>query len=185
MALPPLPPSSTRRLFLDYTSTGFAHTMMLRLATGDDPAAYAATYANIFAQRMRDSEGFTGARLATVGSDVTLPVTFTPVPGVLPGSTSVWPQDPESVQLSFTWRGNATGRKGRVEFFTPVPTPSWPANNRYDPGYAAVIDTLRTNFVAAAGSGGTSPIIGIGGDEVTIHSYVNIRSNSYWQNRQR
>lgn len=185
MALPPLPPSSTRRLFLDYTSVGFSHTMMLRLPTGADAAAYAIVYATIFSQRMRDSEQFFAARSSAVGSDVTLPVLFVPIPGVLPGSTTVWQQDPESVQLSFTWRGVDTGRKGRLEFYSPVPTTSWPADNRYNPGEAAPIDTLRINFVAAAGHLGTSPILSIGGDEISVHEYVNIRANGYWQTRQR
>lgn len=186
MALPPLPPASTRRLFLDYDAGTFQHTMMLRLPLeGATPADYATTYATIFSLRMRASESFYAARLATVGSNVTLPVPFTPVPGQLPADVAYWQQDPESAQLSFTFRGVATGRKSRVEFFTPAATPGWPPDNRYNPGEYAVIDTLRINFTNAAKTGGTHPLLTVGGDEVVIHEYVNIRLNGYWQTRQR
>ena len=186
MALPPLNPNSTRRLWLDYTSVGFNHAVMLRLPDSvANPGTYAVAYANILAQRMRDSEQFFGARVAASGSNITFPIPFTTVPGVLPGSTNVWFQDPESTELSFTFRGAASGRKGYCTFYSPVQTPSWPPPNRYNPGYAAVIDTLRINFVAAAELGGTHPLWSIGGDFVVFHSYVNIRSNSYWQTAQR
>lgn len=183
----PLPANNTGRLFLDYTSRGIEHTMMLRVA-GDytTAAGDASEYANLFSTRMFDDDSFFRARYAIVGNDFSLPIPFTAVPGVVPAATTnSWPQDPESVQLSFVFRGNTTGRRGRVEFFTAVPTPQWPDDNRYNPGDAAVIDTLRTNFTSLAQFDGTNPLLTVGADEVTVYGYVNIRLNAYWQNEQR
>lgn len=183
----PEPENNTARLFLDYTSRFVQHTLMLRLPdTASDPGAYATAYANILKQRMFDDDSFYGARFSANGSHFSLPLAFTAVPGVIPAaSTSAWLQDPESVFLSFIDRGNITGRKGRVEFFTAVPTTVWPGDNRYNPGDAAPIDTLRSNFAAAAKEGGTFPLVSIGRDLVTVYNYVNIASNAYWQRKQR
>ena len=182
----PLPPNSTRRVFLEYTSVGIRHTMILRLPlTGADPAVYAAAYAAIFATRMCPTDSFSAARFSTAGSDFSLPLTFTPVNGTLPSGAPTWPQDPESTQLSFCYRGLTTGRKGRIEFFTSITTASWPLKNRYNSGDSAPIDTLRINFENAAIAGGTAPLVTIGGDFVYSYNYVNIRANSYWQTAQR
>lgn len=183
----PLPENSTARLFLDYTSRGVGHTMLLRLeGTLPSPGAYAAGYAAIFAQRMFDDDSFYRARYSEAGTNFSLPIDFTVVPGVVPSATTnSWAQDPESVFLSLIMRGNETGRRARVEFFTGVPATPWPADNRYNPGDSSVIDALRENFTDAAETGGELPLLTIGGDEVTVYGYVNVASNAYWQRKQR
>jgi len=183
----PLPDNSTARLFLDYTSRHVEHTLLLRF-DGDLPSAgsYATGYAEILANRMFDDDSFFRARFSDAGADFSLPIAFTAVPGAIPAATTnSWAQDPESAFVSFVMRGLTTGRRSRVEFFTGVPTPSWPSDNRYNPGDAAPIDTLRINFQNAAASGGTLPLITVGGDEVTVYGYVNIALNAYWQRKQR
>jgi len=182
----PLPSESTARLYLDYTSVNIEHTMLLRLA-GDatDALDYANTYAAIFAQRMYPTDSFFRARFAADEAHFSLPLAFTAVSGALPSGTTTWPQDPESVFLSFVGRGLVTGRRSRVEFFTSIVTTTWPGDNRYNPGDAAPIDTLRANFAAAAEQGGTHPLLTIGSDEITVYDYVNIASNAYWQRKQR
>lgn len=186
MPLPPLPENSTACLFLHYTAVGIAHTVMLRMpaAGGVPPGDYAVAYANILRQRMRSTDGFQSAEYRAAGAIVTLPIAFTPVAGALVDAP-VWDQDPESTQLSLVGRGNTTGRKVRWEFFTGVRTDYWPANNRYNPGAAAPVDTWRTNFANAAYGAGLYPLVTIGGDLLTVYAYVNIRQNSLWQNKQR
>jgi len=159
---------------------------MLRLpaAGGIPPVDYAVAYANILRQRMRSSDGFQSADYRAEGSTVTLPIAFTPVAGALVDAP-VWPQDPESTQLSLVGRGNTTGRKVRWEFFTGISTDFWPPSNRYNPGVAAPVDTWRTNFANAAYGAGLFPLVTIGGDLVTVYGYVNIRQNGYWQTKQR
>jgi len=182
----PLPSNGTNRLFLDYTSVNIEHTMLLRLADSvTDPEAAATSYATLFAARMYPSDSFFRARFSLSGEDFSLPIPFTAVPGALPSGTPTWPQDPESTQLSFIMRGITSGRRARVEFFTSITTTTWPGDNRYNPGDAAPIDTLRANFEAAAESGGTYPLVTVAGDFTTVYGYVNICQNSYWQRKQR
>lgn len=182
-----LPQNSTARIFIDYTSRQIEHTMMLRVSSAAAGAeAIATTYAEIFANRMFDDDSFFRARYSADESDFSLPLPFDAVAGVVPAaSTSTWPQDPESVFLSFPMRGITTGRKGRVEFFTAVPTTVWPGDNRYNPGDSAPIGALQANFKNAADASGTSSLLSIGGDLVTVYDYVNIASNAYWQRKQR
>lgn len=182
----PLPQNNTRRVFLDYTSNGVAHTMMLRLPPLTGTAdSYAAGYATALAAYMRDSDSFFAARYGDQGADFTLPLDFTPVEGLLGPETNVWNQDPESAQLSFVMRGLTTGRRARVEFFNCVAFTPWPADNRYNPTEQATITSMLTDFTDLAEQGGELPLVTIANDFVSIYGYVNIRLNAYWQNQQR
>jgi len=184
--LPPLPPNSTDRLFLDYTSAGFVHTLMLRYDVTDSSAAtYAAAYATIFSQLMRVDDSIFAARNCLAGEIITLPVAFTPVPGQIDILGTYWSQDPESAQFSMTFRGTGTGRNGRVEFFSPIGFTPWPAKNRYNTSAQPTVEAFVVDFIDAASFDGELPLLSVGGDRVQVNNYANIRLNAYWQNKQR
>lgn len=182
----PLPPNSTARLFLDYTSLGVGHTMMIRF--DDTPGIAADTadaYAAVFSQLMIETDSFFAARVSALGSDFSLPIEFGAVPGLLPNTTTPWGQDPESAQMSVVFRGVETGRRGRIEFFTPVGFTPWPPDNRYNPGEQATVDAFLADLVGLGEPAGDFPLQTVGGDHVAINQYVNIRLNAYWQSKQR
>lgn len=182
----PLPQNNTRRLFLDYTSNGIAHTMILRLPPSAGTAdTYAAAYAEWMSTYMRDSDSVFAARYSDALSNFSLPLTFTAVEGVLGPETNVWSQDPESAQLSIVGRGVTTGRRQRIEFFNAVAFTPWPSDNRYNPTEQATIEAMLADYIDLAGQSGELPLVSIGNDPLSIYEYVNIRSNAYWQNQQR
>lgn len=188
MPLPPLPDNNTARVWIKYTSVFVEHEIMFRLpsfSTPTDAVAFAAAASNVLKERMRDLDSFLSARYSAAGTIFSVPIAFTTVAGVV--SSGVWAQDPESVELSFTGRSFADGRHGAWYFFTAVPTPSWPAKNRYLPGEAAVIDSFRANVTDLIEHGDTpaTQVVTIGGSIPTVNQYVNIRFNAEWQTSQR
>ena len=186
----PLPPNNTRRVWLTYTSTGRQHELMFRISNVlniADLELQCNEIATVCANRMLQTDSFIGARYSNQLSDFSIPLDFTPVPGVVSGANTTWENDPESAMLSLPFRDNSTGRDGRWCLFTPVRTVVWPLNNRYEPGESGPIDTWRTNMTAIANGGGVSvsPLITIGGVEARPKAYVNISHNAYWQRKQR
>lgn len=188
MPLPPLPDNNTVRVWVKYTSVGVEHELMVRLpefSVNTDATAVAASVGAVLVTRMSNTDAVLSARYSPAGSTFSVPVAFTPVVGSLVQST--WPQDPESTQLTLTGRSFTDGRDVSWTFFTGQQTPTWPADNRYNPGEAAVIDTFRANFTAlvASPSSPERQIVTISGTIPTVNSYVNIRQNGYWQSAQR
>lgn len=190
MPLPALPADNTRRLFLDYTSQSIEHTLLIRvpdLLSPTQEQAFAIDIANVLATRMDGDDAFTSLRYADKNSNVTFPYPWTPIQGALSTTVGIWEQDPESVFLSFVGRGASSGRKIRFQFFTAVKSTAWPADNRYNPGESAPVDTLRENLLPLLSGNDVSPVaaVTIGGDYISFNNYVNIASNAYWQRRQR
>lgn len=190
MALPPLPDNTTQRLWLQYTSAGVEHELMVRPAAAASPGqilTWAADIAQVLATRMFTVDSVTGARYSAAGTEFSTPIALTPVVGVINATGNIWGQDPESTMLSIPFRSGASGRKGRVSFFTGVATTSWPDNNRYEPGESAPVDTFRINLVnVLTGISGAGVFAtAIDGTSVIFKPYVNIRQNSYWQSKQR
>ena len=190
MPLPPLPPSNTLRVFLDYTSANIQHTFMFRLSPGSNDL-YAATtanrVANVLVQAMQTSDFITGARYAVAGSDVTLPLVFVPRSGGV-GGTSRWVEDPESAFVSLPCRDAITGRKARFSLFTPVNFDTgWPLDNRFEAGENPNWDSFR-NALAGEISSSPSPaetITSIAGYPLRPYEYLNVAKNAYWQRKQR
>lgn len=184
-----LPINSTDRVWIKYTSVGVVHEIMFRLPTVGSTPAMATTkaqaLATVLSQRMSNTDSFLSARRSAAGTIFSVPIPFTVVPGVMVQAT--WPQDPESTQLVLTGRSFADGTDVDWSFFTGQLTPAWPADNRYNPGDAAVIDTMRINFVTwvqTAGAPGEQ-VVTIGNSIPNVNAYVNIRQNAYWQTAQR
>jgi len=183
-------PNFTGRLYLDYTSVGTQHTVMLRLPTTSgvsDAVDKAVSAATVIATRMLSTDSVFAARYSDPGSDFTLPIAFTAVPGVIAPSGNTWLQDPESAFLSIRARSTTSGKRSGWQFYTPISTVGWPANNRFEPGESAPIDTFRINWTSVVeGTDGTLvPVVAIDDTLMQVYSYVNIALNSYWQRKQR
>lgn len=186
----PLPENSTARLFLDYTSMGVNHTVMIRLpsdATLGGIQQFAIDIADALRTRMLETDSFFAARLSNVGSDFSFPITFPVLPGILTVAGNVWGQDPQSTMLSIVGRSYSTGRRVRLQFFSPVSSTSWPDDNRYNPGDSAPVDTFRTNVIGTLNGGGISGVQAVAIDNTAPgwYPYVNISQNAYWQREQR
>lgn len=186
----PLPDNGTPRLFLDYTSLGVEHTLLLRPAvelTVSEQGAMANAWAAVLGAKMLNTDSIYAVRYSPQGANFSLNLLYTPVPGALPANTTIWDQDPESVFLSWTARSTTTGRRGRYTLFTPVRSTTWPLDNRYSPGEDAVIDALRTNVTNLVGFGttGVAPLTAIDGTFQSVYAYTNIGLNAYWQREQR
>ncbi len=186
----PLPPNNTTRLFLDYTSVGVPHTLMVRLPSAapiPEINGFAFALGSVLVTRMFDTDSVYGARLSNVGSNFSFPLEFDVNPGVITLFGNQWAQDPESVFLSIVGRSGTSGRKSRVEFFTSVSTAAWPSDNRYNPGEAGPVDTFRENMLSVLNGVSTGGLaaIAIDGSDVIYNQYVNIALNAYWQRKQR
>lgn len=186
----PVADNLTMRVYLDYTSMGEEHTLLLRPASTLNASAVgvlANGWASILSNRMLNTDSVFGVRYSNPLEDFSIPILYTPVPGVVTAAANLWTEDPESAFLSFVARSTTTGRRGRYTFFTPIRTTDWPADNRYSPGESAPIDTLRTNIQNAVsiGTPGSVPLLNADGTFQTVYSYVNIGKNSYWQRKQR
>lgn len=190
MPLPPVPENNTARIWIDYTSLGIRHSMMVRPAVAlaiSERASVAQAFATVISNRMLTSDSCFGARYSAPMTDFSVPIPFVPVNGVVTIAGNVWAQDPESVQLSITGRSHTTGRDVRYTLFSPVSTDPYPAKNRYLPGQSAVIDTFRENLVGLVEGGGMLdwPMVTVDGTFVTCNDYVNISGNGYWERKQR
>ena len=186
----PLPQNNTTRLFLDYTSMGVPHTLMVRIPSSATPTQieqFATNLSDALRNRMLTSDAFLSARVSNAGSNFSLPITFVPAGGVLASAGNIWGQDPESTFVSIVGRSIVSGRKNRLEYFNPITTTSWPDDNRYNPGEAAPIDTFRINVINVLNGGGSSGVaaVAIDGTDATWYPYVNIAQNAYWQRKQR
>jgi len=190
----PLPQNSTNRLFLDYTSRGIEHTAVFRPAGdlfGSDITTWAQSIAELMAFVMCTDDSVTSARYSETGTNFSLPVPFTPEPGIRDPSGFTWAEDPESAFVTVPLRSQSTGRRGRLCMFTAyrfgnlsVP---WPSNNRFDPGENTIVD----NWIATLKdlSQGASPyitgLVVIDGSFPVLYDYLNISKNAYWERKQR
>lgn len=187
--LPPLPENNTTRLFLDYTSLGRKHTLLLRMNGQPTPTAMNAVYegaATAMSLIMLSSDSITGARVSLEGDDFTLPFEVEPKTGALNPATQQWAEDPESSFLSLPGR-SSRGRKLALKFFSPARVAARPANNRFAAGQATAIDNFRAAFIAGVTGDFESgaQICAIDGFPIVWSSYVNIAFSAYWQRRQR
>lgn len=185
----PLPQNNTNRLWIGYTSNGVQHEFMTRYPTGTTPSqmndqgdAIIAAFAPI----LPNTDSFYSMRYSLTASDFSIPLPLTPVPGTLSSPTK-WLEDPESAFLGFCGRETGTGRRWRMELFTPVAFSAlWPADNRYAAGESTTIDSINDAVRDVLfGSGAVVQAVGIGGTSVTLYTYTNIAKNGYWQRKQR
>lgn len=190
MPLPPVPENATARIWLDYTSKGKEHSLLVRPATDlalGERQTVAQAFATVMASRMSINDSVFAARYSGVNTDFSTPFPFTPVQGVVSGALVEWVEDPESAFISLVARSTTTGRRVRYTLYTPIAVGSWPVDNRYNPGEQAVIDTWRINMTSLIEGGGSLdwPMVASDGTFVNVYGYVNLGKNSYWQRKQR
>lgn len=190
MPLLPVPDNATARLYLDYTSLGVEHTLLIRPARElsiNEQGVMANAWASAMSTRMVNTDSVFAVRYSAALTNFSTPITYSPIPGALAVAGNLWDEDPESAFLSLTARSTTTGRNCRWNFFFPTATTTWPSDNRYGPGEAAVIDTFRTNITQLITFGSPAPVPAVCADNtfVAVKGYVNIGKHGYWQRKQR
>lgn len=181
----PLPQNNTHRLFVDYTSGGFQHTLTFRFPPSTVQATavskgHAICTSLQFAVNANDE--FFAARWQPQDADFSLPVPWASISGTDAGAA--WAEDPESAQLSVCGRSEG-GRRYRFELFTIVQlSATWPSNNRYQYGDDTDPDGI-ISVVQAAAADAVTPICAIDNLPVIVYDYANISKNGYWERKQR
>lgn len=173
----PLPENNTGRLFIEYTSAGRAHTLLLRYpdeVDGADAAGFAGPVIAAMKGVMASNDAVTGARFSAAGSNVSFPVAI--VTG--PGTGSAW-TDPDAGAGFASWTGrSADGRDVKYTVF----------NTNVNPdtlGYRALVPgTVWQDFLDAIDEATVKPRT-ISEGIPFMNSYVNYGYNSYWQRKLR
>lgn len=173
----PLPPNTTARLFIEYTSVGKEHTAELRLPVGATTADAEAVYdlmAPAMAAGMASNDSVTGARFSAAGSNVSFPLGVAPDAGNLDAVSDI---DMRARFVSFTGR-SVDGRDVRFTFFTPyvVADPN---------GYRQITPTGLAAGILAVLTGLGASIRTISGLQPIWNTYANLGYNAYYQRRNR
>lgn len=173
----PLPDNLTARLFIEYTSMGVAHTMLVRLepsATAADAALVYADITTILKARMDTDDSFTGARFSAAGGNLSFPMPVSAVSG-----TAAYSPTDDRRAFFYSWTGRGTdGRDAKVSFFSPVYGTE--GNYRLDPGDDAVFGAMATYLNASS-----EEIVAVSGAPTVWHTYVNMGVSAYWQRKLR
>lgn len=175
--LPPLPPESTRRVYIVYTSGGEEHTMSIRIPPGvsggtlDD---YLNEVITAMLPLMSTADTVIRVDDSAAGSNIRFPLFPVGLAGT--GGTPTINDQTKSAFMSMTGKGS-DGRLVSVSFYYPD------AANFADTRVAlGVLGTAQTDWYNAVGfsSTGLSPRT-IGGASPTWNAYVNIARSAYWQ----
>lgn len=186
----PLPENNTARGWLDYTSSGRVHSLLVRYnstAPTNQVLASLQGIAAVLRTRMLQTDSIFGARYSQQFSNFSTPLPWTTSQGTISGANTTWENDPESAMLSLPGRDGVVGRDVLYCLFTPVRTTTWPNDNRYQAGDEPVIDTFRINLTNALleEEGIVAGAVTISGYPPIVKGYVNISHNAYWQRKQR
>lgn len=181
----PLPQNNTHRVFVDYTSGGFVHTLAFRFPPSTVQATAVAKAHTICANLafvVNANDDFFAARWQAQDATFSLPVSWANIDGTDAGAA--WAEDPESVELSVCGRTEG-GRGYRFMFFTIVKlSDPWPGSNRYNYGDDTDPDGI-ISVVQAAAADAVTPTCGIDNQPVVVYDYLNISHNGHWTRRQR
>lgn len=189
----PLPPNLTQRLFLHYTSVGRPHELCLRPTGVQDEATLetmAGDAATDLANFVFDTDSFFKAEYTGVGSNVRIPLVFTPVAGLASLAGNQYPIDPESVMISITGKGIPSGTRYANRFFTSYNYggAGWPLKNRWQlataPAGVLTFWNLFNVWHRGAGLAGVR-LVSASSSPVIQNGYVNISLNAWWQRKQR
>lgn len=175
--MPPLPPESTKRFFLDYTVCTFQHTLLMRVANSVDEAAASTAFDDFLSALSSDLHALSvdGMRVADELSTISLPATYT---GTLSfGSGAGTPADTAGF-VDFVGRTSG-GIRWRVAVFgaTGVATGG---NWRATPGEVTAFDNARAVINAA-----TDVWLAIDGNKPVLNNYCDTGYNAYWRNKVR
>lgn len=178
----PLPPNSTRRFFLDYTTGRYQHTFQMRTANGITAAGADAVFAdfvNAFLGLTCAGWAVLGGRVQEAGSNITLPANF-PLSQALssPNVSDPLPENQEPRAVTYVGRGAVSGRRVRVAVYGLLGnTP-----NRYRYLATGVPGDVTTDVLTALRDGGGNDCwLSIGGDVPYWLDYADVNYNSYWE----
>lgn len=179
--------NNTARLWLKYTSVNLQHELLLR---AQEPASASSmlNMANVLIPAlqplMRALDSFISARFSAKGSNISLPVYFTPVAGT--GDNSGISGDSESYYWDWVGRDQVYGAHVHWTFFTGSAAVGPPPTNRMQPGLNAKIDAVTAALTQLATTSVASErLVTVAQASPVVYSYVNAGYNSYWQRQQR
>lgn len=180
MALPPLPPNSTDRIFVNYTTGRLEHSFTVRHNSGgfgeaavlDDIAAFLGALAPV----LPGTWAVTNVEQQLAGSVVTLPLDAGPLDGFVGQGAGGLDIAVEQLQWNWIGRGAITGRKVRVGLYGI--NLARPVIYRFTGGGRpqALIEATNSLVSTSARS-----FLTVGGDRALWYDYVNVQFNSYWE----
>lgn len=178
MPLPPLPPSNTSRIFINYVAYGnLRHTFQIRpisTATVVATVAWINGLLTDYADLWATNTVFDSCDVAVINSDVRNPYAWDSVTG-----TAAPPNDLLQDTRQLSWVGReVTGRKSNWKMYGSKLGPD--ATSRKNLGDDARLDAFTqalNDLDALAG--------GITGAKLSWKRYTNVRQNGYWQNEVR
>lgn len=177
MPLPPLPDNNTARLWVEYDTTVGIHELLFRqhsAATKSDFITQVRQFCTQLVGLVNSSGGFTSARYAAAGSDISNPESWAAINGTNATAPSVLARP---IFATFSGR-TATGRKARLYFFTPY------INFESDFRLELADNTALANARAILESP-TRHIGAIDGTAPIWYPYFNIGFNAYHQRKAR
>lgn len=177
MPLTPLPDNNTARLWVQYNSGTGIHEMMFRQVTSVTKADFifqVREFCTALAPLMRNTGGWSAARYAAAGSDLSFPEVWALIAGT---NASVPGVGLRTLYYTFTGR-SLVGRKARLFFYTPYGAQE--DDYRREVGDVAQLDNARAVLNAAA-----RKIAAIDGSPPEWYPYYNVGFNAYWQRRSR
>jgi len=177
--LDPLPPESTRRGYIVYTSGGEEHTTQLRIPPGVSEGTVQDYFEEVFLSMlplMSTTDSVLRVDQSASGSNIRFPWIPVNMPGT--GGTPTLNDQTRSAFMSMTGKGS-DGRLVAVSFYYPDAANF--ADTRVSLG---VLGTAQTDWYNAVGfsSSGMSPRT-IGGAVPTWNGYVNIARSAYHQRK--
>lgn len=177
MPLPPLPESNTARLWVQYDTGVGIHEMQFRKVSASAKADFITQVRSVCTQLaglVWNSGGFTSARYASAGVDLSFPEPWAAING-----TNVTAPNPINRTNFVTFSGRSpTGRKARLFFFNPYVANE--SDFRLELGDSAQLQAAWNVLMAA-----TPHIAAIDGAAPTWYPYYNFGFNAYWQRKAR
>jgi len=180
----PYPDNLSDRIWIDYTSGGIGHSMLLRFENGTlfEPDVDT-RLSNIIAgmqAAMWSSDSVVGCRASASGTNFSLPYLSPIGPGLLTAGTP----NPESNAGFIGVAGRSTGGRGyHANFYT---------QDCYSQAVYRILDgSIPTNWqdwysamVSQIGAG-DGTLVANDNLPMTFKAYVNIGQNAYWQRQSR
>lgn len=173
----PLPPNNTVRLWVQYQGPAGIHEVMFRFVTGTnvaDATAAAVDICTAMAVALTEDTEFNGARYSAAGSNISLPVPWTPIAG-----TNVDTMDESEFPNFIDWIGrDDTGHRVRwaLNGIPLNPDGDYRLFGSDDAGVQAVIDAL---------SDPDNGIVTIAEQPPVVYQYADTGRNAYFQRKRR
>lgn len=171
----PLPPNTTARLFVDYTTCKHQHTIVCRYDAPNTPADAMDAVSSLWTalDTFIYLATVDGARFQEAGSDVSVDVAWTGDPTY---GDENGPEEASAWFVDYVGR-SLGGRRVRVSTFG-FKLVSYEHIYRVQTGDIAAVDAGQAALDAAEGA-----FLAIDGGEPIWKTYANIGANAYWRNK--